>query len=674
MACDMVPRMLRPPRLALVFALALVAPVFGCMPSDSTPPPGGLIEPVLAPGCNPLGGGLFADCFTPYPSSVYQQKDKAGVLRIQIPSGVLPVSGGNVPISTAALNGRDGYSPATPMLAYFPEQLGRIDSVQSKLPGPGQVTASMQPASPVQVLDYATGERVPILAEVDENAGTGERQALLISPQVRLAPGHRYVVAIAGLKNSMGRPIPALAGFAALRDGKLDPGSVRSGELPHMTDLFAMLQHHGIVKETLQLAWDFVTASDETATGPVLRMRDQALAYRPPMPVPAVTVSKVTDKPMGRENLWRQIVGTYAVPSFLTDDATGRLARDATGQPQLRGMGQFALVIHVPACAERVAGPLPVMIYGHGLFGGAQGEMESGYQREVINRLCMVQIGSDWIGLASADRTYVSTTVLKDFNEIVQLTDRLQQAHVNFAYLANLIATGGLDGLPALQLPARMGALLDKTRVYYYGISNGGIQGMGLLALSPHIKRGALCVPGGFWTQMMFRSSNFSMLSALLAAAYPDPLDRQLIVALSQSQWDHSDPVTWAPHILRDPLPQSGGKKQVLYQEGIGDAQVPNLATRAMVRTIGLSHVGQPVEPVPGVAQEVGPLDSGYVQYDIGQQPRPGDTNVPPMKDNPVHGAVRKLEAAKVQLELFLREGGQVTDTCKGMPCVFAAP
>ena len=171
----------------------------------------------------------------------------------------------------------------------------------------------------------------------------------------------------------------------------------------------------------------------------------------------------------------------------------------------------------------------PVMIYGHGLFGGALGEMDSGYQREIINRLCMIQVGTDWIGLTEADAYYVANEVMSNFNNFAQITDRIQQAHVNFAVLARLIKDGSLAQIPELRVNGKV--VIDSSQVYYYGISNGGVQGLTFLALSPDVKRGALNVPGGFWSLMMWRSGNFGKLAPLLSASYSDPLARQLLIA-----------------------------------------------------------------------------------------------------------------------------------------------
>jgi hypothetical protein len=110
--------------------------------------------------------------------------------------------------------------------------------------------------------------------------------------------------------------------------------------------------------------------------------------------------------------------------------------------------------------------------------------------------------------------------------------------------------------------------------------------------------------------------------------------------------------------------------KRVLYQEGIGDAQVPNLATRAMARTMGIPLLNNPVQRVFGVVEAPAPQGSAYVQFDVGQAPLPGADNVPP-PDNDVHEAIRRLEAAKEQLQRFLQEDGRVEDTCGGAACRF---
>ena len=653
-------------RLLAGLALPSLAPL-ACQPSPPERPP---VEPPLSPGCNPLGGGPDEDCFTPFPSSHYQVRDASGVARLRLPPAVLPQSIRGVRLSPDPFDSRDGYSPATPMLAYFPLHGARIDA--TPLPGAGHVGESLLPSSPVQVFEYETGDRVPILAELDRNAGPGERQALVIQPQVRLRPATRYVVAIAGLRSEAGQAVAPLSGFQALRDGRLDAGSVRSQTRSSTEQVLAFLDRQGLSRSSLQLAWDFQTDSDTRSSARLIGLRDAAFSYRGAGGSPnAVVVDKVAEKMPGRPELLRQIFGRLQAPSFLTDDSTGRLRTGPDGEPQVRGIGTFPLTLYVPSCVERAMGPVPILLVGHGLFGSGQSELDSPSLRELTNRLCMVQVATDWLGLTTADRSLLIEQVASDFNQIVRVTDRLQQAHVNVVYLSRMLAAGTLDALPELRGMGR--ALADKNRIYYYGASNGGTQGLTQLALSPHIGRAALVVPGGFWAQLIWRSSGFRAFVDGLTAAYPDPLDRQVLIALSQSLWDVTDPATYASHVLRDPLPGVRSKRLLLH-EGIGDAQVSNLVTRALVRSMGLSLLGLPVEAVFGVGQVIMGTDSAYVQYDIGQQPRPGDTNVPPEKDNAVHRSIGRLEAAKTQVDSFLREDGRALDTCGGRACVFPPP
>ena len=61
---------------------------------------------------------------------------------------------------------------------------------------------------PIVVIDAETGQRWPIWVELDSNATTRARQALLIHPARNYAAGHRYIVAMRNLKDGEGDAIP----------------------------------------------------------------------------------------------------------------------------------------------------------------------------------------------------------------------------------------------------------------------------------------------------------------------------------------------------------------------------------------------------------------------------------------------------------------------------------
>jgi pimeloyl-ACP methyl ester carboxylesterase len=210
----------------------------------------------------------------------------------------------------------------------------------------------------------------------------------------------------------------------------------------------------------------------------------------------------------------------------------------------------------------------------------------------------------------------------------------------------------------------------DASQMYYFGISLGGIQGATFMALNPDIVRGALNVGGGEWSVMMFRSTDFGVFTQLLDLYFPAPIDQAVLLHAAQAMWDYTDPISYAPHLLRDPLP-GVPTKNILYQESIGDAQVPNVATRLMVRTMQMPALAPPVQEVYGITDQQQPLTSAYAQFDVHPSPLPGNTNVPPASDNQAHEACRRLPQVVDQLQRFFQPQGEVFQTCDGGPCSF---
>ncbi len=612
-------------------------------------------------GCNPLVGD---DCLTPFPSSVHEVADPAtrtGV-RVALPADLLPVSASGKALDPARMNRRDGFSPSTPFLVYF---AAGVDP--SQLTGPDAAAQTLLPDAPIQLLDFATGTRVPLFAELDANANAaaGQRQALIIHPLERLRPRARYVVALRGLRDAQARPLRA-AGFAALRDSPDGAAAARLAPAlrplaARYVDLFATLERAGVPRASLTLAWDVTTASDETATGHLVAMRDTALAMAPAL---GYTITSSVDTPNGLRI--REIHATIQVPSFLTSDAgNAQMNFGPDGQPAVRALHDVPIVISIPKCAKTATAPLPIMIYGHGLFGSAEESLGWAHIQGIANKLCMVQVGTNWTGLAFDDIGTIANEVVLDLNQIGIVTDRLQQAQVNAQVMARLMRTKIVNDA-ALALDGRQ--VSDGAQAYYFGISNGGIQGTAFMALSPDIERGALNVPGCEWSLMMYRSSDFNRLYPLLNLVYPDALDRQLLIAASQSEWDYTDPATFAPHLLRDPLPGSIAKR-ILVQESIGDSQVPNLATRILARAMGLPGLDLE-QPVFGVPAQPAPLDSAYTQWNVHKEPLPPTVNMPSPVDNGAHDAISVLAPLQAQLQAFLTPTGQVTSTCPGL-CSF---
>jgi hypothetical protein len=219
---------------------------------------------------------------------------------------------------------------------------------------------------------------------------------------------------------------------------------------------------------------------------------------------------------------------------------------------------------------------------------------------------------------------------------------------------------------PALTLGGK--PLADPSKLTYYGASLGGIMGTSFMAYGPDVTRGVLHVPGGFWSTLFERSSNWREAKLIMAAPYPDLLDGHILMALTQMQFDFSDPATVAPYVLNKPFP-GVPSKQLLFQMAVGDAQVPNVATEMMARTMGVPLLAPSVVQVDGVSAVAGPLSSALTAWDIHAAPLPPDTNETPTRDNAAHTQIARIPALEQQIVDFFNSG-QIANSCNG-PCDF---
>ncbi len=639
--------------LVLALSLALFALSGGCSAEDE--------EKTLPSYCNPLSTD---HCFLPWPSSYYLKQDSATKTgyRVNYPKAAMAVNDKGVSVDPARYNLLDGFSIGSQPIVFFASGVSK-----QGLPGQADLAKSVGDSSLIWILNYKDGARVPLFAELDANAEGNEVPALIIRPQKPLDFNTRYVVVLRkGLKDRAGAPLQPPDAFRRLRDGE----SSSSAELERLRgpigEVLTFLDKQKVPRQDVVLAWDFRTTSREAVQGNVLGMVDTALA-KLGAGGPAFSNLKVINFTATEEpNLLRRIDGEFEVPSFLaSDDPDSLLKLDAKGKPVYRAAQKFKFRINVPRCAETATSPLPVLIFGHGIFGSYRTETSDDYHKKLIDRLCMVEAVTTWHGMAEVDIAPIVNTAVLDWGRLPRITDRLQQAHVNFQVLVELMQG---DLLKDKSLEVNGKPLADGKERYYLGISLGGIQGVVFSALNKTITRSAVHVSAGWWSMMMQRSSNFMVFDVLLDRIYPDPLDQLINIHIAQQLWDYTDPIVWGRHLLSDPLP---GRpiKRVMMQESRYDDQVPNMATRAVARGIGLTALTPAVEQVYGLPQAAGPLDSAYTQFDVDPptKPYPGNTPAPsPPNDQSAHDLVRQSDVWAKQIETFFKPDGRVENPCKG--------
>jgi hypothetical protein len=611
--------------------------------------------------------------------------------RVALPQEQMPRNRAGKPIEASDYNLADGFSPGQAIVVRVPglddpEAFRRTGAVPIDEP-----QLSLEPDAPIRVLNARTGRPHLVWSELDSNATSDDRRALIIRPAVNFEEGERYVVVLRDLRDADGRRISRAA----------EPGP----------DVREVLRRAKVRTSHLHRAWAFTVASAPSTTGRMLSIRDRTFAelgdtdlgdlrvegrapdFRilPDLPdeLAPAEADGVRDHPEGP--IARTVRGTLTVPCFL--DAPGcptgsRFLVGEDGEPvRLPGNTTvYDFTCNIP----RREGELRPGLYGHGLFGG-QGEIHQGQLKDLSVEHGFLFCAVDWNGMSTKDVPN-AVTVLQDLSRFPTLVDHVQQGYLGFLLLGRaMIHPDGLNAHPAFE------GRIDTRELYYDGNSQGGIYGGALTAVSPDIRRAVLGVPGMNYSTLLQRSVDFDMYAhgdpgvdtpLGLYDNYPDELERQLILSMIQMLWDRADPSGYAHHMTSDPLPNTP-PHEVLLHVGFGDHQVADVTTEVQARTIG-ARIHRPAldrpryrdrprpdrpepEPFFGISS-LGPPGyaaegSGVVFFDTRRTPPPPAGNVPPREGEDPHEAPRRDPAARRQKSEFLKPDGRIVDVCGG-PCV----
>jgi hypothetical protein len=269
----------------------------------------------------------------------------------------------------------------------------------------------------------------------------------------------------------------------------------------------------------------------------------------------------------------------------------------------------------------------------------------------------------------------------QDMSRFGTVPDRMQQAYLDFLFLGRaMIRSDGLAALPAFRNPAGQPVISARPSLAYAGYSLGGIEGGALAALAQDFTRAALYVPGGEFSLMIERSTDFTPFVQLITKTYPGALEMQIGVALAQMLWDRGEPDGYVDHLLRDPLPGTP-VKHVLIQEVFGDHQVPNIATETLGRTLAIPAYRPELQP--GRSADAVPFwgippiprfpwrGSALFMWDSGS-PQAPLSNIPPTAGHDPHNDLATTPASQELGADFLLTG-TVQDICGGTPC-YALP
>jgi dienelactone hydrolase len=331
--------------------------------------------------------------------------------------------------------------------------------------------------------------------------------------------------------------------------------------------------------------------------------------------------------------------GKFTSPNYLTAEAILTPVGSRTGRPVAHGTTAVYVSLFTPATPKPAHG-WPVAIVGHGFGDSREGlplTVAGSLARQGIATVAINVVGHGGgpLGTITVTTPTGSVTFPSGGRGVDQNGDGLIDGTEGVTAVRPQSLRGSTDGLrqtitDLMQLvrEIQLGidvdgdgtADLDPARIYYTGQSFGGIYGTMFLAIEPDVRVGVPNVPGGPAIEIIrlspfFRDTLFAPAAALRglvnhpSGATPgeqilenlplrDEAPRVNSVSgamalqefIDRSHWaaQLGDPVSFAPHVRRSPLPGVPAKS-VIIQFARGDQIVPNPTQTALVRAGGLA-------------------------------------------------------------------------------------
>ena len=621
-------------------------------------------------------------CSMPWPSNQFLQEDSERDTGYTLDFGetTLPVSNNNdEPIDHEMYRRLDGYGLGTPVAVLFPD----VDI--SGMPAEDSIEDSIEDddrdAFFFEVTDNGL-EPVPFWAELDVHAASPDEQVLYLRPAVILEEDARYVVGFRNLVDDDGDEFERSDAFEAYLSGDAADDEELAWRQDRFDDIFEMLEDAGVDRDDLTLAWDFHTGSSDGLHGDLLHVIDEGLAEAEDNGIPIEIDNVEAFDESEHDDVAFRVEGTFEVPHFLepsdrTSAPTAYLFhRDDDDNPAVNGTREADFWLQIPHSAVD-GDPQGLVNYGHGMLGSGSQTFSEGSNAPIGNDNDLIFFGADFIGFADSDVPQ-AIEALQQPTFFKELVDRMHQGVLEYVLLTQAMKNS-LEELPDDDAFDEVGDDLELTvddeRVYYSGISQGGIYGVTVLAVDPTVRHGHLGVPGHNYAMMMERSSNFyGTYDNFIRAGFPDRVDQSMAIPIIQLLWDKIDPISYLRRLEAEPF-DPDTPKHGLFATAKGDYQVA-VVTKEITARSGIdipileNYDRERGEPWDVDVAEYDHAGSGIVNYDFGN-PWPEAGNDAPEDDyGDPHGLPRRLPEHQQQLAHFL-DTGEIIDVCDGDPCYF---
>lgn len=466
----------------------------------------------------------------------------------------------------------------------------------ASLPGPADSVADAASVYLVNVDPDSPrlGERTPLLFRFEHYAGEAigdDWLSVLPYPGFPLEEATTYSVVVTNrVRATDGSAVAVAPEFAAIA-GTSVPGDAALARAQTLYQpLWDYLDTAGGDERTDVVSASVFTTSELTSL--MGKVREVVWS------LPAPTMRSV--KWLKRQDGYEWYDGVYDAPNFQSGQVPymqsgGEIVLDSEGLPIVQRMEEMRVSFTVPSGPMPEAG-WPVVLYAHGT-GGSYHSYRGRSKLLAERGLAVISIDQ----VLHGPRNPGASPEISFFNFQNPLAARdntLQGALDNFQLLRLAL---GFDFTE--RHPGGRTIRFDPERIYYFGHSQGGLTGPPFLAHEPLVKGAVLSGAGGLlYLSMVLKTEPFDVAGIVSAFVRDYPLDEfNPILALLQGWIDRADSVSYARHLVRDPLPGVGAK-HIFQSEGFTDRFTPPRSIEGLATAIGVDQIGPVLARLEGLA------------------------------------------------------------------------
>jgi predicted esterase len=431
-----------------------------------------------------------------------------------------------------------------------------------------------------------------------------------------LAAKTTYAVLLrAGIKDSTGASATQDADFK-LVIGESEPADP---EEKAAWNAYAPLRAY--LKDKAIPAADLLSAAVFTTMDPRARMARFREVVRAE-PAPAATGLALCDGAAkspcdgGKDPTWlcgttpdpsfHELQGSYETPVFQAGTAPyktladgGAIGYGSDGKPTVVRKEKLCYALSVPKGATMPAEGWPVVIFAHGTGGSYRTFVNNGTAAALadlkdatgapLGRFAVIGIDGAMHGprRGSSDKP---DDLFFNLKNPKAARDNTYQGAADKFQLLRLVEGLSLD---AASSPTKDALKLDPTRVYFFGHSQGTIEGIPFLAFEPQVKGAVLSGAGGFLINSLLGKTKPVNVAAAVQFVLADGKlsDMHPLLNLLQLYFEEIDSVNYGAALFAAPV-TGVEPKHTLMGYGVADSYTPPGTIRALAWAMGIPQVG----------------------------------------------------------------------------------